>query len=865
MAKKIKVPNRPLNPESIFVEVELLHKKVAICTFYKPPSIPCKVFNDIFDSLMYIFNRYEEPILTGDFNVNMLNEKSPDVRVLNDSIIAPFNLTQIITEPTRITAKTATLLDLFLVKNKEKVLASGTCEVPGVSDHNIIYLGYDIRKPKFKPFEVTVRDFKNFNVEGFLAAAELENFENVYNVGTIDDKITIMENSINNLLDIYAPYKTFTITKKDPTPWLDDDDIRETMNKRDLFKINYHKTGNEDYDKNYKTLRNMVTKKRRNAFSKYVNKILNSKVKNSKDFYNAARKLKLISDKAQKGKIHFSPEELNNAFLKNNNAKIDPAFIQTKTAELYNKTLPSIYKFSLHYVSENDIRKVTKSIKSMSLGVDCINIFVIKTLLNRILPVLQHIINKSFENGIFPSRWKRATVIPIPKMPVPLCPSDFRPISILTAFSKIIEKLMNIQMVEYLTKHKLLDPMQSAYLKNHGTHTALLKLTEDILDAIDDSEITLLVFLDFSKAFDTVNHELLLAKLDILGFDEFSCNWIRSYLSDRYQRVKTDSGFSPWERVINGVPQGSILGPLLFLILISDMRISIWNGSYITYADDTNLYWNSSVENAKETLKNATAVISSVSTYCRNNCLRINLDKCKYMFLGSRNNIKKLKDLNLATPTINGFKMEYVNTYKVLGIHFDEVLSWRKQVNVVIGRAVSNFLQINRLGKFLTTESKTNLCQSIVLSHFEYCNNVYLNMDKSLKNKIQKIQNWCIRFIFNVKRRQHCDYDACLKKLNWLNMENRRIKQGLTLIYKILHGLAPDYLCDMFSLVSEIHNVNTRSAISSIWINKSITSQIHLKAFTVEMAKIYNSIPEDLKKCNNVFSFKNKIHVYLKK
>ena len=301
MAKKIKVPNRPLNPESIFVEVELLHKKVAICTFYKPPSIPCKVFNDIFDSLMYIFNRYEEPILTGDFNVNMLNEKSPDVRVLNDSIIAPFNLTQIITEPTRITAKTATLLDLFLVKNKEKVLASGTCEVPGVSDHNIIYLGYDIRKPKFKPFEVTVRDFKNFNVEGFLAAAELENFENVYNVGTIDDKITIMENSINNLLDIYAPYKTFTITKKDPTPWLDDDDIRETMNKRDLFKINYHKTGNEDYDKNYKTLRNMVTKKRRNAFSKYVNKILNSKVKNSKDFYNAARKLKLISDKAQKG------------------------------------------------------------------------------------------------------------------------------------------------------------------------------------------------------------------------------------------------------------------------------------------------------------------------------------------------------------------------------------------------------------------------------------------------------------------------------------------------------------------------------------------------------------------------------------
>ena len=188
----------------------------------------------------------------------------------------------------------------------------------------------------------------------------------------------------------------------------------------------------------------------------------------------------------------------------------------------------------------------------------------------------------------------------------------------------------------------------------------------------------------YNNVFDVHESMRNTLKLDILGFEEISCNWIRSYLSDRYQRVKTDSGFSPWERVINGVPQGSILGPLLFLILISDMRISIWNGSYITYADDTNLYWNTNVENTKETLKNATAVISSVSTYCKNNCLRINLDKCKYMFLGSRNNIKKLQDLNLATPTINGFKMEYVNTYKVLGIHFDEVLSWRKQVIVVI-------------------------------------------------------------------------------------------------------------------------------------------------------------------------------------
>ena len=133
----------------------------------------------------------------------------------------------------------------------------------------------------------------------------------------------------------------------------------------------------------------------------------------------------------------------------------------------------------------------------------------------------------------------------------------------------------------------------------------MLKLCEDIYDCIDDSEITLLVLLDFSKAFDTVNHKLLLAKLNILGFQENTCSWILSYLSGRQQKVQTETESSSWSSIINGVPQGSILGPLLFTILISDMRLSIWNGSYITYADDTNLYWESAADAINETLAKA--------------------------------------------------------------------------------------------------------------------------------------------------------------------------------------------------------------------------------------------------------------------
>lgn len=392
-------------------------------------------------------------------------------------------------------------------------------------------------------------------------------------------------------------------------------------------------------------------------------------------------------------------------------------------------------------MSEQEVTQTAKTLKSMALGVDQINSFVIKLLLPRISAVLADIINTSFDQRIFPERWKKAVVTPIPKVAMPLSPSDFRPISLLPSLSKIIEKLVNIQIVAYLTKHAFLDPNQSAYKVNHSSQTALLKLCEDIYDVIDDSEITLLVLLDFSKAFDTVNHKLLLAKLDILGFEKNTCDWILSYLSDRSQMVKTNRESSNWSPIINGVPQGSILGPLLFTILISDMRVSIWNGSYITYADDTNLYWESDVDTINSTIEAANQVLEQVSTYCTDTCLRLNETKCKYMFIGSKPGIRKLNNQVTTSVIMNGSDLERVSVAKVLGVLFDEVFAWKKQVNSCISKAMGNFFQMYRFKKFLDHEAKIMLCDSIVLSQFNYCDIVFSSMDIFLENKIKKIQN----------------------------------------------------------------------------------------------------------------------------
>jgi hypothetical protein len=278
-----------------------------------------------------------------------------------------------------------------------------------------------------------------------------------------------------------------------------------------------------------------------------------------------------------------------------------------------------------------------------STGADNLNSFILKLFIDRVSAVLTHIINLSFETKIFPEKWKLGLIKPIPKIPFPLKESDFRPISLLCTLSKIIEKLALWQILAYLGKHSLFDPNQSAYQANFGCITALIKINDDILDSIDDSEVTVLTLLDFSKAFDTVNHRLLLEKLSILGFTQDACDWVGSYLTDRFQKVIINNDCSSWIKIKNGVPQGSILGPILFNILISDMRQFVVFNSSHGYADDAQLKINTKVENINDAIQHVNSDLSSISTYCRNSALTINEKKCYYMVIGTKPAIKKTR------------------------------------------------------------------------------------------------------------------------------------------------------------------------------------------------------------------------------
>ena len=863
--KIIKLPNMNNIPEMLWIEVSIKNIKMALGILYKPPKIPYSCFSSVFDNLINIYSKYQHTMLVGDFNINMLNETSCESRFLTNNLIEPFDLKQLITTPTRITEFSRTLIDLMLVGNTENILTSGSCDAPGVSDHFITYAAYKVQKVKFKPQVVTRRSFKNFDIDAFTENAELLPWENALCVSDVNSKVTILENLINESLDPFAPYKTFIIRKPGGTPWLTDE-IKLKMKERDEAKDCFNETGDKAFLERFKILKNGVTSMMRKSQKNLFQETINSKIKSTRDFYQSAKKLNVMAEKSLKNNTKFSPDILNKSFLSNNNAEIDEHLVDEQITNLYKNTMPCIHKFNFEHVDEREVIKVVKSIKTMSRGIDDIGVFTLKLLINRISSIITDIINTSLDQNIYPDRWKIAIITPIPKVPIPMKPSDFRPISILVTLSKIIGRLTSRQMVRYLNEHNLLDPYQSAYKINHSTATTHLKISEDIFEAIDDCDITLLILLDFSKAFDTVNHRLLIEKLKILGFQENACSWIKSYLSDRYQAVKIGSEISSWEKIKNGVPQGSILGPLLFTILTSDMRKCFWYGSYHEYADDTQKYDTTSVENVNQCISNANEDLQRVTEYCKNNFLILNEDKCKYMFIGSAQNIKKLNESVINPVLINDKPLERVTQAKNLGMTYDEVLSWTKNINGLIAKAMGNFRNLLNFKNFLDSAEKQEFCQSMVLSQFNYCDIVYMGIDKSLENKIQHIQNICLRYIFNFRKRDHPNYDKLRAKLGWLKMSESRVSHGLIQMYKIINGHAPYYLRDFVTLTSEINEPRTRSQrAEKIWISKNFRTKIRRNSFLFSMSCKYNTIPEEITKSRTINSFKINIKKYLKK
>uniref|UniRef100_A0A3P9H9W6 Reverse transcriptase domain-containing protein n=1 Tax=Oryzias latipes TaxID=8090 RepID=A0A3P9H9W6_ORYLA len=434
-------------------------------------------------------------------------------------------------------------------------------------------------------------------------------------------------------------------------------------------------------------------------------------------------------------------------------------------------------------VTETEVAQTIMSLKSSRtkdiFGMDT---FVLKELCSSLTSPLTTILNQSISESIFPSAWKSSVVIPIYKNGDSMLLSNYRPISIIPTVSKITEKLIAQQIIEHLNNTSFsLHPMQFGFRALHSTETANCFFTENIKQLLDKGGVVGAVFLDLKKAFDTINHKKLLTKLTKFNFSSSTIKWIESYLSKRSQSVRINHYHSSPLPISTGVPQGSILGPLLFSLYINDLPSVCSNAFTQMYADDTVIY--SHGNNTSEVAEKLTETMGHVAKWLEQSSLCLNVNKTVAMFFSKTNRKNILADVFVA-----GKKIDIVEKFEYLGILIDTTFNFKSQIQKVCNRVRFNLSNFRFIRANLSLQAATMFMHAMILSHMTYCLTTWSQANKSALKPLESLYKQTIKVLDKKPiRHHHCDILQKHKLLSW---ENFIKYTKLCLFYKIIYGLS---------------------------------------------------------------------------
>ena len=668
------------NIESQWISIlQKPNKTILLCNTYRPPQGNIERFLEIIEeNLNDIDLTKVELILMGDLNIDVLDKKNPATKKLLD-IIKQYGLKQLIKEPTRYAEAKHSCIDLFIT-NSDIISRSGVTNVH-LSDHQMILLTRKKMKMKRKSCDFIGRSYRNYNKEDFQRKLQESSWNEFNTTNDVSEKWSYLINKISLEIEKTCPLKKFKIKQiKEPWP---SPDLIELIKDKDKALKTAKKEKDPNLWKEAKRIRNNCTRRLRQARADYISENLNNNAGDQKKFWrniqglipNKGTKTSDINliDQISKSEI---PYDETASFINDFFVDIGPSLAQNCDRP-WTYVGPQVGNH-LENVSTN-IEEIIALCKNININKSsCINNLSSEILRDAFLAIPEKLVvlfNLSFETGEIPDVWKIGKVTPLQKPGNKNLVNNLRPISLLPLVSKLIEKIVHNRIYNFCEQNNILDNRQGGFRPDHSTISTTSRFLNDIYKAMNTNKITISVYIDAMKAFDTVNHEILLKKIYKLGLRGNLGKWLKNYLTNRKQCTIANNIVSELKNITCGVPQGSVCGPLLFLLYINDLP-QILNYTHVSlYADDTVIYiHDSDAIHACNLLQHD---LTTLQNWCNMNKLTINCNKTKFCIYGMRSLVKKSKSQNIVL-SLNNQILEQVCSYKYLGFALDEHLNFNR-------------------------------------------------------------------------------------------------------------------------------------------------------------------------------------------
>ncbi|OON91327.1 MAG: hypothetical protein ATN33_01430 [Epulopiscium sp. Nele67-Bin001] len=827
-----------------------------ICV-YRPPSAK-DVFYDHLQTILKHCNSKKEIILLGDFNVNW-DSKSDKKKIKH--LTDKYNLIQIIKGPTRITNTSNTTIDLIFTNRPERISKTFNL-LSGLSDHNFILC---TRKIKRKHIMESTRGQQYY----FIPKNQLQSLnEEIQKVDWSDilknnDVEASSDSFIKKVNDVIIRFMKKGKSKqhRNHLPWLNNEIIKLMKNRDNALKQSLRTRTISDRHI-FTSLRNKVlrmtrkskaefyieTIKRANGNGKLIWNNLNKLLKREKSNYSV---LQLQVNDEITDNLDIIVNHLNRYFIES----VEELTKHLKCSHIpHNPADLSKPIFSIEEISVSEVIKIISSLKSSNAR-DAYGLSsdFLKTHKEVLADPIAHLVNLSIKQGMVPSSRKIARVTPIFKAGDKTEPDNYRPISILPIISKVAEKWVTTKLTEHLNNgYATLHPMQFGFRKFHSTETATCYFLENLKSLLDQGGFVAAVFLDLKRAFDTINHDLLIAKLSHFNFSSNALCWMKSYLTDRKQAVQIGDSLSTYLTCSTGVPQGSILGPVLFSLYVNNLPDVCRNIKMQLYADDTVLYCHAN------SIQESAAILSGamvpVSHWLENCCLHLNIKKTVCMYFS-----RQSTEGQLPSVIVGGERLDVVDHFKYLGVNFDSNLNFKQHVKTVKNTIKFNLSNFKHIRPFLTMEAAKTYMHAMIFSHISYCYTTWSHTSESTLKPIKSLFKRTIKTLD--KKPVHYHYCKMTNKYKILDLDSYQFFLDVCLVYKVLNGLAPPPLQEFIKKKSS--RANTRALSRGDCYVQRRRTKFGQMVVSIRGVQSWNSLPAHVRSCHNYTTFKKTLKQWL--